>query len=70
MSRFGHFQVGYCTDNCIPLLSQACRGTQLDAGVQADDAGSDEAERIPTEADFLMAYSTVPGLPILVHSSC
>ncbi len=61
--------MGYCTHNFIPLLSQACRGTQLDAGVQADDAGGDEAERIPTEADFLMAYSTVPGETILVHST-
>ncbi|BFZ17828.1 hypothetical protein BsWGS_20867 [Bradybaena similaris] len=43
---------------------QACRGTRLDEGVTvADAAGEDEVEirRIPTEADFLMAYSIVPG---------
>ncbi len=40
---------------------QACRGEGLDSGVQADDADDEKAERIPTEADFLMAYSTVPG---------
>lgn len=49
---------------------QACRGTQLDSGVEVADAQgvteSDamekvEIRRIPTEADFLMAYSVVPG---------
>lgn len=46
---------------------QACRGTQLDHGVEVCDAeGEEEMEvvevrRIPTEADFLMAYSVVPG---------
>lgn len=50
---------------------QACRGTQLDSGVEVADAqgaGPGEADldtvdirRIPTEADFLMAYSVVPG---------
>lgn len=48
--------------------SQACRGTKLDAGVTESDAVSDgmesdevEQRRIPTEADFLLAYSVVPG---------
>ncbi|CAG5125257.1 unnamed protein product, partial [Candidula unifasciata] len=43
---------------------QACRGSELDHGVTvADAAGEDDVEirRIPTEADFLMAYSVVPG---------
>ncbi|ESO89044.1 hypothetical protein LOTGIDRAFT_106792 [Lottia gigantea] len=48
---------------------QACRGSKLDAGVeQQDSKGSRESEtieykvqRIPTEADFLIAYSVVPG---------
>lgn len=49
---------------------QACRGTDLDSGVEVSDAAPDEEEsmeeevvmrRIPTEADFLMAYSVVPG---------
>ena len=39
---------------------QACRGSQLDHGVEVADADSD-TQRIPAEADFLMAYSTVPG---------
>nr|QLI42792.1 caspase-3-like protein [Onchidium reevesii] len=48
---------------------QACRGQELDGGVDVSDAiGEEEAmeeevviRRIPTEADFLMAYSVVPG---------
>ncbi|KAK7113262.1 hypothetical protein V1264_012576 [Littorina saxatilis] len=47
---------------------QACRGTQLDDGVEVTDSkgmGPEDMEveirRIPTEADFLMAYSVVPG---------
>ena len=50
---------------------QACRGTQLDSGVEVADAkgaapedmdvDAVEMRRIPTEADFLMAYSVVPG---------
>lgn len=49
------------------MLLQACRGTNLDDGVEVADAlgteGRTEVEirRIPTEADFLMAYSVVPG---------
>lgn len=46
------------------LLSnkQACRGTELDSGVEAD-SGPDEmmCQKIPVEADFLYAYSTAPG---------
>jgi len=51
---------------------QACRGTRLDAGVEFTDAPGDtevdesapappRTYRIPVEADFLMAYSVVPG---------
>lgn len=42
---------------------QACRGDSLDAGMEVCDAPYDDAEtrRIPTEADFFMAYSCVPG---------
>ncbi|XP_071599401.1 caspase-3 [Heliangelus exortis] len=41
---------------------QACRGTELDSGIEAD-SGSEEAvcQKIPVEADFLYAYSTAPG---------
>jgi caspase 7 len=46
---------------------QACRGDKVDGGVNVADAvGYGKLEdidvrRIPTEADFLMAYSVVPG---------
>ena len=48
---------------------QACRGRRFDFGVEipseedAVDAHMDQQKvlRIPTEADFLMAYSVVPG---------
>jgi len=47
------------------FIIQACRGHQLDEGVVAHDAIVDEPSksmfRIPKEADFLYAYSTVPG---------
>lgn len=41
---------------------QACRGTELDSGIEAD-SGPDETvcQKIPVEADFLYAYSTAPG---------
>ncbi|PIO25030.1 hypothetical protein AB205_0083760 [Aquarana catesbeiana] len=45
------------------VFLKACRGTELDSGVETDSgSGSEEeAHRIPVEADFLYAYSTVPG---------
>ncbi|KAK0043784.1 caspase-3 [Biomphalaria pfeifferi] len=47
------------------FLIQACRGTELDPGVEVPDGMDiemeEEVRRIPTEADFLMAYSVVPG---------
>ncbi|KAF7663914.1 hypothetical protein LDENG_00195920 [Lucifuga dentata] len=39
---------------------QACRGTDLDAGIEAD-SGTDRTTKIPVEADFLYAFSTAPG---------
>lgn len=41
---------------------QACRGDRVDKGVPVDMADSGGPTwRIPTHADFLVAYSTVPG---------
>nr|XP_046262571.1 caspase-3-like [Scatophagus argus] len=42
---------------------QACRGMQLDDGafIEVDSVDEQTSERIPTEADFLYAYSTAPG---------
>ncbi|PAA59600.1 hypothetical protein BOX15_Mlig001462g1, partial [Macrostomum lignano] len=52
---------------------QACRGSKFDAGVEVPDSGapSDEADAaaieqqqrrlLPSEADFLVAYSVTPG---------
>ncbi|XP_046905223.1 caspase-3-like [Hypomesus transpacificus] len=40
---------------------QACRGTELDGGIETDAVSDDSPERIPVEADFLYAYSTAPG---------
>ncbi|XP_043945789.1 caspase-3 isoform X1 [Protopterus annectens] len=43
---------------------QACRGDELDSGVEADsatDAEEGSLQKIPVEADFLYAYSTAPG---------
>lgn len=60
-------------DRCKTLLEkpklffiQACRGTELDDGIQADsgpisDTDANPRCKIPVEADFLFAYSTVPG---------
>ncbi|XP_030001760.1 caspase-3-like [Sphaeramia orbicularis] len=45
---------------------QACRGSQLDDGIEADtietdSVGGQGVEKIPIEADCLYAYSTAPG---------
>jgi hypothetical protein len=41
---------------------QACRGSKLDHGVEVSDADHPGIiNRIPTEADVLMCFSTVPG---------
>ncbi|XP_038678154.1 caspase-7 isoform X5 [Scyliorhinus canicula] len=47
---------------------QACRGSEFDQGIQTDSGPTGDVEtdanprhKIPVEADFLYAYSTVPG---------
>ncbi|KAM7419504.1 hypothetical protein PAMA_016562 [Pampus argenteus] len=54
-------------DRCKSLVGkpklffiQACRGTDLDAGIETD-SGEDGTTKIPVEADFLYAFSTAPG---------
>ena len=56
-------------------IPQACRGRRYDFGTEvADevDASADPEDvgirRIPVEADFLMAYSVVPGIKIIKNS--
>ncbi|XP_056136555.1 caspase-3-like [Lampris incognitus] len=55
-------------DRCLSLVGkpklffiQACRGSQLDGGIETDSVPDNAPERIPVEADFLYAYSTAPG---------
>ncbi|KAF5899068.1 caspase-3, partial [Clarias magur] len=55
-------------DRCLSLVGkpklfiiQACRGTDLDPGIETDGISESEStQRIPVEADFLYAYSTAP----------
>lgn len=45
------------------FIIQACRGTELDCGIETDSGTEDDmtCQKIPVEADFLYAYSTAPG---------
>ncbi len=47
---------------CVcPVCLQACRGSDLDAGIECDSVSEEGTQRIPVEADFLYVYSTAPG---------
>ncbi|XP_076584628.1 caspase-3a [Chaetodon auriga] len=68
----GSIELRYLTslfrgDRCKSLVGkpklffiQACRGTDLDPGIEADSP-DDGTTKIPVEADFLYAFSTAPG---------
>ncbi|XP_004610417.2 caspase-3 [Sorex araneus] len=45
------------------FIIQACRGTELDCGIETDSGSESDmtCQKIPVEADFLYAYSTAPG---------
>ncbi|XP_077358473.1 caspase-7 isoform X2 [Festucalex cinctus] len=53
----------------LDLRHQACRGSEFDDGIQTDsgppndtlETDANPRHKIPVEADFLFAYSTVPG---------
>ncbi|GAB6023667.1 hypothetical protein CHUAL_008432 [Chamberlinius hualienensis] len=58
----------FLAQNCPSLVGkpklffiQACRGVKCDAGIPVIMTDSGSQIRLPTHADFLIAYSTVPG---------
>ncbi|KAK1175916.1 caspase-3-like [Acipenser oxyrinchus oxyrinchus] len=59
------FGADYCTTlvgKPKMFFIQACRGSGLDAGIEADSAEEEtHYNDFPEEPDFLYAYSTVPG---------
>ena len=55
---------GHLTGKPKIFFIQACQGDQLDAGVtlsRTETDGVPISYRIPSHADFLIAYSTIPG---------
>lgn len=52
---------------------QACQGDKLDGGVvlssrtETDGHMDIDSYRIPAQADFLVVYSTVKGIRILIY---
>ena len=63
----------FTADKCPTLAGkpklffiQACQGDKLDSGVTLKDRTETDGQpastfRIPSQADFLIAYSTIPG---------
>ena len=43
------------------FVIQACQGDKLDGGVDVEVDNGAQSYRIPMQADFLIAYSTIPG---------
>ncbi|XP_036407021.1 caspase-3-like [Megalops cyprinoides] len=65
LNRLTSFFKGDCCATLVgkPKLFfiQACRGSDMDDGVETDSVEDKSPKRIPVEADFLYAYSTAPG---------
>lgn len=58
----------FTPDHCPSLagkpklyIIQACQGDKLDGGVDVEVDSGVQSYRIPLHADFLIAYSTIPG---------
>lgn len=52
---------------------QACQGDKLDGGISLKERTETDGMptntfRIPNHADFLIAYSTIPGISLIRHS--
>ncbi|TRY60340.1 hypothetical protein DNTS_013674 [Danionella cerebrum] len=67
--KMEHLHTTADIDMAMCVHWQACRGSEFDDGVQTDsgppndtiETDANPRHKIPVEADFLFAYSTVPG---------
>ncbi len=57
---------------CVCFLLQACRGILTDVGVEipSGPSESDNQVYIPVEADFMLAFSTIPGMTVMSELPC